>query len=722
MATANRELRRMVHLALWGTLFVFGASAQPAAAGTLDVGTVQATTTGSNGTQQVNSAPYQAPSTAPLHATQPTSVINRHYIEHNVVASSNYDEVIKNTPSVMSIAPNGPGLMENMGLSIRGFQDGEYNVLFDGIPWSDSNDFTHHSTSYFMANDLGQASVDRGPGTASTIGTSTFGGTVSLHSKNPLQQSALTPYTTLGSFGTHLFGVEYDTGSLPQYNGASGFIDFERLDSNGYLTNSGQSRSNIFTKVVRPVGNNTLITVAVMYNKIHQNVPVGATKAQIDLYGPNYALSKDPTSQNYYGYNYDNIHSDFEYLGLNSVLGNGWTVDNKLYTYAYYHRGFNGLDPNGEDPNTTFLGGAGHVPGEKMGMDYRSYGDIARFTKQIDIGKLKTGLWVDHQYNTRFQYKVDWTLDGAIDGPNATERLMNDSLDNIQPYVELDWKAAPNLVIQPGLKYAWFRRKLDAQVNQKTGTPLSYSKTYDQLLPSLIAHYTIHPGWTAYAQVAKGFLAPNLNTYYTADPGASNVKPESTVNYQVGTTWQTRRLALSADAYYIDFNNKVNHRTVGSNTIFYNEGGVIYKGLEFEGTYYAGMGFSLYGNATANSAKTKGTHQWIANAPKTTAAAGVIYNRNGWYGSLIDKYVGKRYGDDGQVEPLGAYSVADLSIGYTFKQVPSWVQKASIKFQVNNLANSHKIDALAGYTDGANTPLYWTIPERSYYVSLSARF
>jgi iron complex outermembrane receptor protein len=115
--------------------------------------------------------------------------------------------------------------------------------------------------------------------------------------------------------------------------------------------------------------------------------------------------------------------------------------------------------------------------------------------------------------------------------------------------------------------------------------------------------------------------------------------------------------------------------------------------------------------------------QWVANAPKSTAALGVIYNRAQWYASLIDKYVGTRYGDVGQAIPLAAYSTLDGALGYTVGQdAPAWLRKASLKLALNNLADSRKIYALAGYTGGAGTPLYWTIPGRSVFATLTVPF
>ena len=121
-------------------------------------------------TAQALKGPQLAPSQGSLVATQPQSIVGRDFIQNNDAPTANYTDIIKFTPSVWTVDPNGPGLMENLGTSIRGFQDGQFNVTFDGIPWGDSNDFTHHSTSYFMAWDVGNVIVDRGPGKRRHLG------------------------------------------------------------------------------------------------------------------------------------------------------------------------------------------------------------------------------------------------------------------------------------------------------------------------------------------------------------------------------------------------------------------------------------------------------------------------------------------------------------------------------------------------------------------------
>lgn len=722
MSNFEMKKSKMAMVVLLG-ISALCANAASRADSAIDLGTVQSGSgTGSAQQDKQKSAAYQAPTKASLKATQPQSIIGQQYIEHNAAPTANYTDIVSVAPSVSDIAPNGPGGMESQGLSMRGFQDGQYNVTFDDIPFADSNDFTHHSTSYFMPQDTGSIVVDRGPGSASTIGDATFGGTIAVASREPEEIAALTPYVSFGSHASRLFGLRYDTGAIKSLNDTRAYFNYKNSSTDGALTYSGQKRQNMVFKSETPIGDNTVVTLFGMYNKIHQYVPIGATLDQINKYGSDYALNNDPTSQAYYGYNYDELASDLEYIDIKSLLGS-WAIDNKLYTYGYRHDGFNGADPNGTTPNGTIYG-ANNVPGQSMSNNYRSFGDIFRVARDLGPGRIKAGIWLDRQHNTRTQYEIDDTLGGIFNATSmlaATDRDMFDSLNTAQPYVEYDWKPTSRLTITPGIKYAYFHRNIDALVNQKTGTPLNYSQTWEKALPNFSVHYKLQDNWTVYGQWAKGFLAPNLNTFYVADPSLNDVVPEETTNTQLGTVWHSHDLTLSADVYHIDFKNKIEHHKVASETIYYNVGGATYKGVEGEATYYVGSGFSLYGNGSINSAKDKTNGLWLPNAPDRTFAAGVIYNDGGYYASLIAKHVGARFGtgsDPSTDQKLPSYTIANLNASYTFKSASGPLHNAKVSFQVNNLFNkSGLLDQPGTTADG--TPLYWTIPGRSYVLSLS---
>jgi iron complex outermembrane receptor protein len=672
-----------------------------------------------------------APTAAPLAATQPTSRIGEAYIRNNVPQSATYDEIVRIAPSTVSISPNGPGLTDAADLTIRGFADGQYNVTFDGIPFADSDDFTHHSSAYFMTHDLGSVSVDRGPGGASTIGYATFGGTVSLLSRDPAATPGGTVYASYGSFATRLLGVELDTGPIAALNGGSMMLDLEHLDSDGYLTASSQRRNDVFFKSVQPLGDDTVMTIVATSQQLHQYQPSGATRAQIATYGPNFALSGDPASQNYYGYNGNTYRTDFEYLAVRSQVSDTLLLDNRLYTYALYRHFSNGEDVNGETPAGTAFA-ASDVPGQMARNDLRAYGDVLRLSETLPFGELRAGLWIEHQANQRGQYEVDMTLGGTpnpvlspvggVAGSAAIDRLQRETLDTVQPFIELDWKITPSLTLTPGLKIAVVDRNVTAPVMEGTRQTLSTDATYREPLPSVTLHYDVTPSWAAYLQAAKGFLAPQLQFLDVPDPKSDPVAPERTWNFQVGTSWRGQRVAASADAYYIDFENMVGSRTIGSNSQFFDLGGVNYLGLEGDLTVALDAGFSLYGNASLNSARQRSDGAPVPNTPQATMAGGVLYQNGPWNASVIDKWVGARYGDVERQQGLAPFNRLDASVGWTSRDVFPAAPPVTLQLLVQNILDSRKINALAGYTVAANTPLFFTQPGRSAFVNLAVRF
>jgi iron complex outermembrane recepter protein len=289
--------------------------------------------------------------------------------------------------------------------------------------------------------------------------------------------------------------------------------------------------------------------------------------------------------------------------------------------------------------------------------------------------------------------------------------------------VQYGWELPFGLTLTPCLKYVSFNRNIDAPVDQGSGVPVNYSHTWTKVLPSVTLHEQINSNWSAYAQYAQGFLAPNLNIFYVTNPaGSSQPNPEQTNNYQIGTTYKSQRLTVSADLYYIDFLNAITGQTVGGNTTFSNAGGAVYKGFESEATFYAGLGFSLYGNLTFNSAKQKSTGDWMPNAPQSTAALGLLYERGPLNGSLITKFVGHQFGSTGDQQPIGGFTVTNFATSYTIKSLAPWLHNTRIGFEVDNIFNRTSINALAGFTAADNTPLYWTIPGRAIIGTVSTDF
>lgn len=766
---------RSLYIGLAGAMVAPAAMAQSANAPVnLDLGSVLASGT-DNPTNLVNTpgtAPYQSPSKAPLHSTQPTSVVDKHTVDNLLNSTASYADIARLTPSVSNINPNGPGLSETSGPSIRGFQDGQYNVTFDGIPFGDSNDFTHHSTSFFTNSLIGQTIVDRGPGGADTVGDATFGGTISLRTINPLPTPTVTLNSSYGSYDTTDNSIRLDTGAIPSLNGASAVFEAEHVQSNGALTNATQQRTNFFGKVVIPLSRSTTLTLMADHNQIYQNPPIGATLSQMATQGWNYAYSDNPNSQAYYRYNNDHITTDMEYADLQSALGDGFLYDGKVYTYAYYHHDLNGDDPNdtnadgvtqavssGAVPNEVVLTPGGTpvagIPGQTFMMDYRSVGTIQRLQKDFGWGDVKTGFWFDHQVNTRFVQNVSLTNTNAINYDPADsngglvtptndngsiERLQHNQLYTFQPYGQVDWHVTDKLTLSGGLKWAYFRRAINAPVNQKTEIAVGYTKNYQKLLPSFDAKYAVNPNLTTYFQAAEGFLAPNLNTFYTTALTTESVQPESTINFQTGFAYQTGHWAVGGDIYNIHFQNYIANKKVTVNnakeTIYYNNGGVIYRGVEGEVAYSFGNGVTLFGNAGYNQAFKTSTNVKITQAPQGTANLGAIYDHNGIYAAVIDQWTGGEYSGNngvnianGQAEGSGAagtspggwydpYNVVNVTLAYTFNHDNPRKDPIKVKLNLDNVTNQKQIIFDNG-TNGAGDLLYYRLTGFAAFASVS---
>lgn len=682
------------------------------------------------------SALTAAPTDTKLEALQPKSVISLSYIANNVTPTADYATIANLTPSVSNVETNGPGLSEAKHTTLRGFDDAQYNVTYDGIPFGDINDFSHHTTSYFPAKMIGRMDIDRGPGSASDIGYATFGGTMALYSKDPRRDAAIIPTASYGSFHTQLEHLEFNTGTLAPLNGASAIGAFQYINTAGYRTNSDMWRRTYYIKVLQPLGKGVSLAFLGTYNDIKFNNPSTVTQTQINTLGRNYGLGGDPTKTDFKGYNYQAKQADMYYLALNADFLSGWHLTDKFYTYAYNNESHESASL-GSVFTTTSMTGALKV------NRYRAWGNYFLLSHEDQHGTFKTGLWWENTRNPRYQYRIDYTRGEALDfdpvgnkAPKSTVKGyaydMTAYLKTAQPFMEYSWQATPALTVNPGAKYVSFTRQIEATVNQTTRTPLYYQQTTSKMLSYLSANYRIASDWSAYAQVAQGFLAPNNNTFYVPNPALNRAKPQETMNYQVGTVYKTDRFNADFDVYSIDYKNFPLTLTdpITNQPYFSTAEGAKFNGVETQFTYQLGGGFNAYANGSINRAEFKRSKLDVPTVPNSTAVLGLIYSHGGFFGSLTDKYAGAFKVYDGSLNPNDAstagnigrgssYWLADLALGWGQKLTGSLLRSVKIKVQVNNLLDK-KVQVLDSLK--SNVGFFNVLPTRNYFLTVSGEF
>ncbi len=746
-----------------------------------------------------------------LSATEPQAVITRKFIEESAPRVGDFTTSAILAPS-MATTPNanGPGATDGAKLTMRGFQDGEYNITYDGIAWGDTNGPSHHANSFFPSSTIGGIVIDRGPGQAADLGQANFGGSVNLYSLPFEDAPSVRQTLTAGSFGTYQGVTTLATGPIDRLHGTNVVLNFMEYKTKGYLTNSPSDGYNQFIKVKVPVTDRFTVTALYTHNWDTYNQGDSnstASVAQTEAYGKRFALSNDPTLQTYYGYNYTKKATEFGYIKADLDLGQGFKLENTAYTYWYSNKTLSALDGTADNtvgakalaaanlviltPSAKYpAGGSGYaatskqygLPGYLKRNAYRVRGDILKGTKEFDFGTATVGVLYETARTSRSRFDIDLittlpdfrekaanypgptgcqglpqqvapgkTYDGACQVPLNVAYNEYSGWHQYQPFAQFEWRPTDKLTITPGIKYVHFDLYVHAPVLAVKGSlqPAYTSSTYTKTLPFLTVNYRIRPNWAVYAQYAQGFLVPNVSAFYVNNPQAQRVVPQESTNYQIGTVFNSGKLTLDADLYYIDFQHKIQSLIDPTTNETYetNSGGATYKGIEGQATYVLPYGFSTFANVSINSAEGKDdplnpgyNGRQLAKAPFWTGALGVRMERHGLLrpddiliATLNDKMIGPQFATaaSGVTPPTGkihAFDQADLSATYK-------LGRYSLQVQLLNLFDSTDITSFKGKAliAGTNLPATTSLQGgaanvfsyqtgRSYQVTLKAAF
>ncbi|ACB95767.1 TonB-dependent receptor [Beijerinckia indica] len=731
--------------------------AQTVEIGAVDVNATQARSGGEMAVGRdapPGSAAALAPSQSSLLANEPGSIVSEKIIQDVIKPGGDFNDVLKFTPGFYSSNPNGSGDAKG---GWRGFSDGQYNVTYDGIPFGDANDPSHHSGAYFPSPFMGQVVLDRGPGPASQVGYAPFGGTLAMFARRFTDKPSAELQFSYGEYGTFTNAVTIQSGANDATGGTRFLAQFSHTSADGMLAYGRTMGDFGLLKIEQPIGDNVVLTGFATYGQEHYNNVGYITAQQLALYGKNYgSLNNNPATNNYWGYNTSSKQTDLEYVGIQADVA-GFHLDDKVYTYSYTYPTLqnNGADLTQEGPATItsakqyngtkvpIIGvGKNDVTGYLKNNNYRAYGNIFNVSHDINeglaSGTVRAGVWVEHVDNQRFQQYIDYTsykTYTALGNPdNASYKTwLSSHIDNVQPYFEYEWRPVENLTITPGYKYVSFTRDHNATINQTTLLPLNYQHTYTANLPFANIRYRFTPNLTAYGQVSQGFLAPTVSAYYVPDPSANSIAPQSTTNYQVGMVYRDETITAAFDAYLLKATNFPIAQGVVPNTVYVNGGTAVYKGLEAEMTYAFGNGLAVYVNGSLSSAQfVQGPNIGLAvpNAPRYTGAAGFIYDKDQFFGSFLFKAIGNSFGDNGQVlgsnaNKIGAYNTTDLAVGYRTDALHQigFGQNAEVRFGVNNIFDNRSIVAISGNPTTNLTGLtYGFQPNRFIYGAVTLRF
>jgi iron complex outermembrane receptor protein len=613
-----------------------------------------------------------APMDALLAETSARTEITSAMINNFLSPVADYGEAVEMAPGTFTTNGNGVGLGQSK-TNFRGFPDGDYDIKFDGIPWSDTNSVSHHSWAFFPSQFLGGIDFDRSPGTASTIGYAPFGGSINLLSKpfSPVQN--IRGGFSYGSFNTKLFDGEYDSGSFGPGHKFNLNVDVHHLGSDGYQTFNYQTRNAGDIQVQYKLSDKTTITGYSAVIWLDANTPnfnatrcqmfgspasnpylctstptkAGGTPLPFTNQGINFYLTNnsDPLLYLDYQYNYYHVPTDFEYVGLHKEFGHGFILDFKPYTYNYDNsEKYSNAVPitdNAALVGTTYapLGvtikatcNNGYGCGVDKYNSYRTYGETSQLSQVSKFGILRAGMWYSWANTNRHQYPSDpltnWS-DAVL--PNFKETFVSDSY---QPFAEYEFHPTSKLFITPGVKFSYYTigTKQFADNGGKIGglgsnNPAAFianGGSYFATLPSVAGNYRIRNNWSVYGQYATGSIEPPSSTFdftqsATGTPVSTLPKQQKTTTYQTGTVLKLKRVTLDMSYFHVHFDSGYSSFTPldTGEPVYYTTSPSVTQGVEAESNISLTHGLSLYLNASYDNAKYIGSTVTYCN-PKAT--------------------------------------------------------------------------------------------------------
>jgi iron complex outermembrane receptor protein len=610
-------------------------------------------------------------------------------------------QLLNFTPSIVTTSDAGAGVGYT-GIRIRGSDATRVNVTLNGIPYNDAES----QGAFFVdmpdfASSVSSIQIQRGVGT-STNGAGAFGASVNIQT-NKLE---VKPYAEVnlsgGSFGTRKANILAGTGLLNNHFTvdarlsaihSDGFIDraFSNLKSfylsGGYYTEKSFIRLNVFSGQEQTY-------------QAWNGVPEDMLK----------------TNRRYNSFTYDNQTDNYQQDNYQLISSFGLSKSWRLNASLFYTKGKGYYEEF--KPNDTFskYGLPNVVIGDstikstdiirRKWLDNDFYGTVFSLDYN-SFGKLTANIgggW--NQYQGGHYGEVIWAR--VAGNTNIRERYYSD--DAIKTDFNLYAKAFYQFsnpitgfldvqVRTVGYSFLGFNSKLQ---NVQQNANLTFFN------PKAGLTYTINDHSTVYASVGVGHREPNRDDYTQSTP-ESRPKAEQLIDYEAGYKVQNEKLAFSANAYYMRYQNQLVLSGQLNDVGAYNRVNipVSYRaGLELEAGVRLAKQLRWNVNATFSQNKVKNFTEYLDNfdngsqesrqytqtdisfSPNLIAASQLLFSpAKGLELGLLSKYVGKQYLDNTSSESrkLNPYFTNDIRLIYSLK--PKFVQEIAFTLLLNNVLN-----------------------------------
>ena len=633
-------------------------------------------------------------------------------------------------PSVVTTTDAGNGIGYTY-MRVRGADGSRINVTLNGVPFNDSeSQGTFFVNLPDFASSLESVQLQRGVGT-STNGAGAFGASLNLQTKSFQEKAYAEISNSVGSFASRKHTLAFGTGLHNNFEmnarisniASDGFIDRASSNMFGYFFNANYITDKSQIKFMAFGGKEK--TYQAWYGiedpeKLQNDRTFNPAGMYTDASG-NVQFYDDETDnywQNHFQLYWSEKWSDkwISNVAFHYTIGKGY--------FEQYRE-----DENLADYNLpAFNGNSISDLVRKRWLDNDFFGTTFSLNYKTAKTDLLFGGAANRYLGNHFG-EVVWTQNYV---PNAN-RYYDDfgNKDDINFYTKASYNITNKLNLFTDLQYRMV-------FYEATSVKFSdVNDTFRFFNPKAGLSYQLNDKNSFYGYFGIANKEPRRDDYENG-----SVKPERLFDYELGWKYNTKKVKLSANAFYMNYKDQLVMtgalNDVGA-PIFTNSGKSYRVGLEVESSIAITNKLILNPNATLSQNKNQDFYFQRDGVLQNLGNTDIAFSPNFIFGnqliylpikdfqiSFLSKYVGEQFmgNIDSNRSKLDAYFVNDLNINYEWK-LNKGIKSIVFSGLVNNIFNLEYESNGYFYTyddDWSNPGSTTTIEGTGYYSQAGINF
>jgi iron complex outermembrane recepter protein len=595
---------------------------------------------------------------------------------------------------------------QDMQLSIRGFGARStfgvrgIRIYVDGIPATMPDG--QGQTSNIDLSSAGKVEVLRGP--FSVLWGNSSGGVVEIDTDPGQGAPRLAASAIAGSYGLEHPGL--------RLSGSSGNVGYvfsaNHLGLDGYRAHSSVTRDVGNARIDIKPGDGKTWTLVANSVDLRADDPLGLSRAQFEA---------APRSVDATALTFDTrktVHQ--KQLGLihEARLSGEDRVRVLLYAGTRATQQFQAI-PVAPQLNALHPGGV-------IGLDRDYMGTDLRWTHKWNAAlEVVGGLAYDVMHEHRRGWQNFVASDLGVQG--ALRRDEDNTVDNLDPYVQGVWKAGERWTITAGVRHSAVRFRSSDRYIVGTNGDDSGNVRYSATLPAIAAMFAVTQKLHVYAAYGRGFETPTFNelAYRPGSAPGLNfaLKPSSSNNVELGLKGRAAH-DIEWDAAVFDTHTQdeiVVLTNTGGRSTYRNAGSTRRRGIELDGSMQIARDARLRLAQTFVDARYDNGNRIPGVAQAFTALELACRPAQGWQAGAELRHSSGVWVNDANSEAAPSFTTVALDAGYVI-DIDRWSIAAAAR--VDNVFDRRYAGSVI--VNEGNGRYYEPAPGRNYTLKLTGTY